>query len=423
MAKVLIIIFAVLSVLTGVTINLEGLNLRPDQIFLPILLYLTFVMAGAGRHRRSTEREKYSAKLVRLLPVVYVVINFLSSSMYSLDVANSYRICVWLGLSVGAFFVVLYLLEDTSITFILKVLTVVAAAESAYGVCLLGLYNLGVIDFGIHIDPVGNIVGAVGTHYEANIFGSYLMVSALINFGLVSTKLRYQERWIFYPTLLIILLGLLFSFTRAAWVGLAIGLGCLMVASTAKKLFSFGRLLPLSLLGSLMLLLIFYVSPMGETLAQRAMSLSQIDTGTASFRLTRIVQVMEEVPDAPFLGHGTNSFGHTHEDRSQNYAPDYMPSLFFATLYDVGIIGLGVLVWFFGLLCAMLLRAKGSVHDQILNVALFAGIIALLVAYQATNAIWFSYNWILLAICVAQIERSQRSEQREEQTYPLVSAP
>ena len=121
---------------------------------------------------------------------------------------------------------------------------------------------------------------------------------------------------------------------------------------------------------------------------------------TIGFRVARIEPALEEFRQSPVIGLGANSFGQRHADASQGGAPDHLSILILAVPYESGLVGTAAL------LLALLLVLGGLFAQTrgtraVLAASLLGAIVSLLVAYEATNALHFATNWLLLGLAVA----------------------
>jgi len=98
---------------------------------------------------------------------------------------------------------------------------------------------------------------------------------------------------------------------------------------------------------------------------------------------------------------GANSFGQRHADPSQQNGPDHLAIMAVAVLYESGVVGALALAFGFFALLWMLLRASADGTRRGLAAAYAAAIMSLLVAYQATNAIHFATNWLIVGGALA----------------------
>jgi hypothetical protein len=137
---------------------------------------------------------------------------------------------------------------------------------------------------------------------------------------------------------------------------------------------------------------------------------------TVSFRLERVPVALADVATSPLIGLGAESFGQRHADPSQDGLPDHLAILAVAALYDAGIVGLLALGAGFGLLLVGLLLAaarsgrSGDWRTVGVAAAFIGSLTSILIAYQATNALHFAINWIVVGAAAAvAVGGSQRN--------------
>jgi hypothetical protein len=128
---------------------------------------------------------------------------------------------------------------------------------------------------------------------------------------------------------------------------------------------------------------------------------------TIAHRMERVAPALDDLGTSPWIGLGANSFGQRHADSSQGGAPDYIAILVVALVYESGIVGAFLFSLAVGLLLLALVRASRSGWAMGLAAAYLAAIVALLVAYQATNALVFGLNWLLGGAALALAARAR----------------
>ncbi len=381
-------------------------HLRADQLVLvPVVLGIALrstMTTPAGVDQTKPGRRPLGAPSVVLAGLVlYVMLNALSSFLFSAQPTESFKIVIWLLLSLITA-VAVYLVVGTDVGVREALLAVLGAGfvSAAVGI-LFFVYSWATgSTLSIQQDPYTGNFAATGTFFEANIFGSFQAFSATAGLVLLDAR-RLRGRalaWLSLGTGLSIL-ALVLSYTRAAWLGFLVGVLVFFFfrVRAGRSLAPVIRILALALVAMLVLV------PTGllTSLAARFTSITDFGGGTIAYRLVRFKMALADWSSSPIFGLGTNSFGQRHLDPTQNYAPDYLANLFATTLYDVGAVGLSVFLVVFGTLIAALISvvAKGRwTWHGVHALALLCGMVALLISYQATNAFWFSYNWIIMAI-------------------------
>lgn len=113
-----------------------------------------------------------------------------------------------------------------------------------------------------------------------------------------------------------------------------------------------------------------------------------IGTGdTVDLRVRNLRQALQEFPESPIIGLGTDSYGQRHREPSCR-CPAHISNLTVATLYEAGLLG------FAGL--GGLLVVTGVAVIRLRAWSFGAAIVAMLVGFQFTDAFRFAGNWILL---------------------------
>lgn len=130
---------------------------------------------------------------------------------------------------------------------------------------------------------------------------------------------------------------------------------------------------------------------------------------TLAHRLERVGPALRDLATSPWIGLGAASFGQRHADSSQGGAPDHIAILAVALVYEAGVIGALCFTIAVGLLLLALTRASRSRWAMGPAAAYVAAIVALLVAYQATNALVFGLNWLLGGAALALAVRARDS--------------
>ena len=130
-----------------------------------------------------------------------------------------------------------------------------------------------------------------------------------------------------------------------------------------------------------------------------------------AFRLNRVPTALSDLGQSPIIGLGAATFGQRHEIPGQPGQPgqaDYLAILALVTVYESGILGAVALGGGLLLVLWMLFRAsKRSVGPA----AAYAGsIVSLLVAYEGTNALFFSFNWLIIGAALAFAVRTLHAD-------------
>lgn len=233
-------------------------------------------------------------------------------------------------------------------------------------------------------------------------FAFYLMLSILIGLPMALAEPRRLRSKLFFLSLPIVSIALLFTFVRGAFLGLAIGL--LYLAFHRYKLLVYG--IPIVLLAALFI-------PSGATLSSAVFSSSSIQERTLSWN-----DRIDRFADNP-LGTGIGTTGAAAEkaaklnslDPNATYVPD---NSWLKVMFELGIFGLWIMVI---MLVSMFLytraaerRSQGIDQDFLSGAAaqLLAIMTASLVATYLELAPMDQLFWLMLGI-IATIapERAQ----------------
>ncbi|MCX7840486.1 MAG: O-antigen ligase family protein, partial [Anaerolineae bacterium] len=153
-----------------------------------------------------------------------------------------------------------------------------------------------------------------------------------------------------------------------------------------------------------------------EPLAQRATFLLQRETAESyeTGRLEVWRQLIAALPQRPLFGFGLNNAGQfiapTQSLRGGTFTIAYSSpeSAYVATLVETGIVGFACLLWFIG---AILVRAYRRARASMLDVGVFAAIVALLFGNLTVSALTTDQNGLLLGVLIGMVfandERAQ----------------
>ena len=387
-----------------------GVHLRPDQLVIaPVLIGLAPRLATEVLRRLSQPNQRLHMPALSLVVfssfVLYIAINLLSSYLFSPQFWESFQIVAWFVLSLLAFATTYFVVGKY-----------VGTREAFFAVLVSGFISgaIGIVFF-VLFKITGSMVGiqppdvatdpvfkAYGTFLEANLFGSFQGFTVVAGIAVLSAGEKMKR----YTSILLILgttvsaIALALSFTRAAWLGAIFGV-FLLALFQLRTGRSIALLLRFAVVGIVSIAALAPTGLLGNVI-ERFQDISE-SSGTLAFRLERFRLALQEWPSSPILGLGTNSYGQRHWDPTQNYAPDYLPNLVLATLYDTGLLGLMTLLVVFIALAGALIGA--TLHgdtgwQRVMALGMLCGLAVLFVSYQATNGFWFSYVWIILALAV-----------------------
>ena len=292
----------------------------------------------------------------------------------------------------------------------MSVQLLVGGAVAAFGLLALALWTVSQVNLGVHLKPEGTIA-AMGTQWESNVFGSYVAALVVLAGVIVVAPLARRLRLSAGLALLVGIPALAASLTRAAWLGAAVALGVGIVAWAVRRprlalRIAIGLVLLILPLAAVLLLsdvrtaLPTVAMVDGSTLFDRLLSLASLEQdGNVWVRLQIYRHVLQVWQEHPWIGWGIGAYGQEYLYPNQNLSA-WIPNLFLHVLYDSGLFGLVFLVAGLGValwrgFLAWLNRAGAG---RFLAGGLLLAVIALLVAFQATEASWLAYFWVYLGL-------------------------
>lgn len=366
--------------------------------------------------------------------VVYLVVLTLASVLYAPQPTVSARLIIWTVLSMAAGVVVFSLLTRPDTKDVEAWFTATGVFHAIIGLGIAGAFLvLGPKGIpGMQVSP-GEPPKVAGLAFEANLYAS--MLGALAPFAIERFRTR-PSIWTAAAAIVIIAsVGL--GVTRGAYIGLAAGLlaylAVLAVRTRARS--ALATAIPVLVVGLLLAPSVAYVTltaerpaavqptlgieptpGTGETTSpsqtevpstmQPAPTSTPEPTPTANtlaFRLDRVPTALKDIKTSPLIGLGAASFGQRHELPDNPGTPDYIGILALVAVYESGIIGAAALAIGFLLALGVMFRASRRLPGA--SAAFIASLVVLLVAYEATNALFFSINWIILGAGLAMAMR------------------
>lgn len=375
----------------------------------------------------------------------YLAVLAVSSAIRAPQPIESLRLVAWLAISMVGGGVV-YVLARPTPPIAVPPFAFAGAAKGAVGIVVAAaflVFGPGA-DWGIQ-EAQGILPRVHAFTWEANIYASFLAI--VIPFALEMA--RGPRRLVGFGMLALIAVGLPLGATRGAYLGAIAGVGAYVLIRVAleKGVTDLWRSGP-ALAGSLVIgfiaagVLLPNALQRYEADTRPLPTPAPIATGgipasggpstlptepppptpsigpppslrpypdTISFRLDRVPIALDDLRQSPWIGLGAESYGQRHADVTQGGAPDHIAILAVAAVYDAGIIGASFLALAFVLLLIGLWRAsrsaaRGPDTSGVGLAAAFAGaIVALLVTSQATNALHFASNWMIIGAAIAVI--------------------
>lgn len=226
----------------------------------------------------------------------------------------------------------------------------------------------------------------IGFSFETNIFASQCVGWV----ALCSRWWRALGRWTRIANVLLCF-SVILAGTRAAWIALLFVLA-LSGFESARNSYKWILGIIAGAGAALLTLPAFLQDGVSDrnSLAWRLGNIFSTGEGTGAYRAGIYETAIADIDSLGRLlvGSGINSFSQFHLLDPTGVSASYLSSIWFAVLYDTGIVGL---ILFFGLIASVVYSCRHR-RDGII----VAG--SLLICASATNLIWFQYPWIYLAL-------------------------
>ena len=444
----------VLASLSRLVVETPVGSMRIEQ---PAIAVVALVLAARGRFGilRSISRRELA---IAAAFGAYLAVLALSSALFAPQRLDSLRLVAWLATSmVGG--VVVYILARPDPARSVGPFAFGGAAKAALGFAVAVPYLvLGTTaNWGVQ-EALGILPRVHAFSWEANIYASFLAMS--IPFALEAARGRYRTAGM--VMLVLVVAGLPLGSTRGANLGAIAGI----LAYVAVRLARERRIADMPRLGTVAAVALAVGLVAADVLLPNALeryiadlptptpsatapggpgvpgsggpggsagSPGPVETvaptpvvtpgpppsllpypDTISYRMDRVPVALNDLRSSPLIGLGAESFGQRHVDPEQvGSPPDHIAILAVAVLYDSGILGAAALAVAFLLLLAGLWTASRPVREDDASpvgpaAAFIGSILALLVTSQATNALHFASNWMVVGAAVALIGASVR---------------
>jgi hypothetical protein len=436
-------ILFVLASISRVTLETPIGTMRLEQ---PAIAVVAAVLLAAGRFRIQM-RPPRSILAIALAFGTYLVVLGLSSALIAPEPGSSLRLVAWLAISMFGGIVAFVLIQPRPVD-AMTPLAFGGAAKGAVGIAVAAMYLIAGPAFDLGIQESNAILPRVDAFtWEANLYASFLAMC--VPFALEVA--RGPRRKLGLLMLVLVVVGLPLGQTRGAYVGAIAGVAAYAAVRLARErrrtdLPALTAVTAAAFVVGLLAANILLPNAVERRAANAASSASpgpgasfgpsgsgglpgsSIAAGpdaspiptlapypdTVTFRLDRVPIAIRDLPESPLIGFGAESFGQRHVDPSQKGLPDHLAILAVAAVYDAGILGALALAIGFFLVLVGLWRVAGTASGAgdgptVGAAAAFVGsLVSMLVSYQATNALHFAINWIVIGAAAALIARKAK---------------
>ena len=410
--------------LLAVVVPLVVVEPLADQLVLPRLaataafvggglLWIAY-MAARGKGQALTPRAAVS------LPILAFVVANLAAAAFAVDrraslLGESGR---YQGLLPTLLYVALFLISATfvrsrrSLSIVLGGLFVSGTTVAGYAL----IQQLG-LDW---IQWVQIPEGRIGSTFaQPDVLGAFLVASLAATAGLLARPSSVW-RWLLAVGAAVILVALLLTWSRAAWIGGAAG--AVILAASLRRGVRWTRFGVLCvLLGLLLGGALFATVPQGRGVASRSaeriVSATDFTDTSVAARLGLWRSALEMMADRPALGGGQDAFPVLFSEYrrpnqpgigTDNVRPESAHNIFLDIGTGTGLLGLGAFVWLMGAVLTVSWDSASLCSDRRLYYGL-VGSIAAIVGYVSVLLFGFAEGmttWVLWLLMGAAVGAS-----------------
>jgi hypothetical protein len=326
---------------------------------------------------------------------------------------------------------------------------VLAGALNHYRGWRLPIGHMGIV----HQEYINSVWGRpYGTQVEPDFYGAICMVFALIFLILYFSKNDMSKKWLLAGAF-VSLLGLYFSFVRAAWF---VFVWILLLLPFCRKKFSFFRftckpaLLIIGVAVGAHMIAVHTVPPIRQISQFRFATKVTADMEKNSLRgkagpfttsdvsLRNNKKEKENVSllnnknvrllamrislwtwsEHPLIGYGPGSFAyvfwrHVYDEATarqriaEGYLPWTNPCMLFSVLGDTGLLGLFIFLVIAGQVVFLNLKKNAATGPLLAPgaFAIFIGLASLFLSYMITTGLWLPLTWVILGLNIAALKR------------------
>jgi hypothetical protein len=241
-----------------------------------------------------------------------------------------------------------------------------------------------------------------------------------------------KKQKIYLTGMVVALIGLFFSFVRAAWLGFAVGTGILIIYNIKNRVLKINFVAILRKICITMLLLmiiVLTVAPIRDVLKER-LNPDNNTNAELTFRNIRFKMMgisLDAMADHPIIGNGPGSAGYSYlvHDHGQLQAEGMIkkpktskgmegfdPSIITTALSDTGLIGIILLAWLLLEFARQNIMMIGKLEGRYKSMALglFAGFAGLITSYIFTQGMWLPFTWVFFALNIVSLKMGARNK-------------
>ncbi|MEQ8672652.1 MAG: O-antigen ligase family protein [Aggregatilineales bacterium] len=250
---------------------------------------------------------------------------------------------------------------------------------------------------GFTVGTVNRVSGTVGW---PNTFGAWIAMGMAIIIGYWIANVFPRWNFLFFPVIALSALPLAISFSRGAWLALAVALSIIYALSALARLLRPVDFVRLFVIGIIALLAGLYFSGAIEERAQQ-------DTVSVRYELSNIASRM--IQDEPLIGIGVNTFTLKMPNYDNtgvvSYFREPVHNIYFLIGAENGVVGLALFLLMNGVAFFVAIRTILISKDRLLvatSIAFAGGLVVLLISNVADVHLKFdpilTLYWLILGM-------------------------
>ncbi len=392
-----VVILIIAALLTRLRFDVGPVSVRPEHVAAVLVAAIGFTQLGL-------ERRSLRMPAAAWFALAWWLINLASGLLFDPDPMMGLQNALRIALLPLTFILMVNLIPDGK--WWRRAVAVFLAAgviEAAYGILARAVYPFGV-NLGVQVawnftEPI-----PYGTFEEGNLFGSHTASWAIILLMVVFAAERVHDsrkrQLLRFAALGVLLLALLLSLSRAAWIMFLAG-ATLTVIFEYRNAWAQANRFILSLV--LLPLIVFVALSLAPYLPASLPFVNRLQSflnlsfdATFSARLSDWSLALADWAQRPLCGWGPGSFYAIHGELRAH--PAWISNLSVRLLQETGVAGL---LAFGGFVATLLLPAIKAVRQPIhlMDRGILLGLIIsyavlLGLAYQSTDGIWLTASWV-----------------------------
>ena len=290
-----------------------------------------------------------------------------------------------------------------------KLFVAVGAAVSAYGIYQYFFYNPASAGAWIDNDMFSDITNRVyATLENPNVLGEYLLLIIPFAAACLLTAKTWPRRFFYLVLLALMLVCMMFTSSRGAWLGLLLAVAILVIMLDARLL----------LVGIVALVVLYFALP--DWIIGRFTSIGDMSDSSTSYRVFIWLGTIAMLKDYWFcgIGPGNTAFNLVYPAYSFNTvkAP-HAHNLYLQLLCDTGIIGLILFLLVILSFYRTVFSAFSRVRDRATKIHLAAAAASIggfllqgMTDYSFYNPRVTLFFWVVVALGIALARRSKMED-------------